>query len=182
MADLSEDQRNAVVQGGIRWGWAALEQIARLREDEAAIAGTVHDRPAEYTHETRIPFLRLRTDAHFCLLSAHHLVRALDALDAPPEHAVDLTGDLIDHVRVLRHCFEHWDERLVPRTARSGQAFREFAELFPDGDPNEYRFGAGGTYVGGLDLDRLEALVRRIYEWFLELESGRFVWKGWEFR
>ena len=37
-----------------------------------------------------------------------------------------------------------------------GKAYRDFARDYPDEDPGSYRFGAGGTEIGGLALARLK--------------------------
>jgi hypothetical protein len=36
-----------------------------------------------------------------------------------------------------------------------GRAYRDFARDYPDEDPGSYRFGAGGTEIGGLVLAQL---------------------------
>lgn len=136
-----------------------------------------------YTHADRQPFIELRSDRHFMLVAGRNLLRALDCLQSQGlqfEFPARLATDVI----TLRNCLEHWDERQDAETSsgQRGRAHRRFARQHPDEDPTSFRFGAGGTFAGGMDLDELASVATSLYEQLLELETTEFVWRGWEFR
>lgn len=179
-----EDRRRDGLEAGLRWSWTTLRQIERLHALEARFkADSRRNRPEHYGYEQRLLFWELRSETHFCFVAARNLVRALEYLD-PPAEASDfphLPAGLLGHLQILRDCFEHWDERdpAAAKTSESGRAYRQLAALGVGEAADAYRFGPGDTTVGGLSLDELEATCREVHEYLLELESGLFVWKGW---
>jgi hypothetical protein len=179
-----EDRRRDGLEAGLRWSWTALRQIEKLHALEAGFKAAARvERPQYYGYEQRLPFWELRSETHFCFVAARNLVRALEYLD-PPAEAIDfphLPAGQLGHLKILRDCFEHWDERdpAAAKSGASGRAYRQLAALGIGEDADAYRFGPGDTTVGGLSLDELEATCREVHDYLLELESGWFVWKGW---
>jgi hypothetical protein len=177
-----EERRRAAVDHGIRWSWATLLQIERLREAEAALTATAGEPPADqYGEAERAPFHRLRVEGHFAVVAARNLLRAVARLDHPRGKDAIVPPATRTHVRTLRDCFEHWDEEEHAETGKGnkGRAFRDFAALDLADDPASYRWGGSGTYIGGLSLDELEGLAHHLHAYFLELEATSFVWRGW---
>ncbi|MCA1706392.1 MAG: hypothetical protein LC808_25270 [Actinobacteria bacterium] len=125
----------------------------------------------------------MRADKHFMLIAARNLLRALDALQ-PHGVQVRFPARLAADLKTLRDCLEHWDEQQGAETSsgQRGRAYRDFARRYPDEEPTSFRFGAGGTFAGGLDLDEVAALAASLYDQLVELEASNFVWRGWEFR
>lgn len=186
-----EDRRRDGVEAGLRWSWATLRQIEKLhavenrarddtrrRKDDARRGITQH-----FGYEHRLPFWELRTETHFCLVAARNLVRALDYLD-PPAAAIgfpNLPKTMVEHLKILRDCFEHWNERENAQATAggAGRAYRQLAKRGTGEAADAYRFGPGDTMVGGLSLDELATSCRHLHEYLLELEAGSFVWHGW---
>lgn len=179
-----EDRRRDGLEAGLRWSWTVLRQIERLHTLEDRFKEDAQRRvPSTFGYEERLPFWELRTETHFCFVAARNLLRALDYLD-PPTSAVGfphLPRDLFDHLKILRDCFEHWDERenAAGSAGRAGRAYRQLAELGIGEPADTYKFGPNDTTVGGLSLDELETTCRQVHTYLLELESGSFVWRGW---
>jgi hypothetical protein len=179
MQALTENERIETLDRAILFAWSTLEQIRRVHDSEAELAVIVEHRPTRIDHAYRIPFLRSRADRHYMVVAARNLMRALDLLD-PPAHVTAPTspGDLDDHVRILRDCGEHWDERNAAGTGNAGRAFRDHAAKWPDA-PDAYQFGGRGSRFGGLELDELQRHVEAVLAFLLETESGHYVWRGW---
>jgi len=166
-------------------------QRGRLLEHENLAAASARDRlrrtstevTRTYTHVDRQPFIELRADKHFMLVAARNLLRALDCLQS---HGVqfEFPARVAPDVTMLRDCLEHWDERQDAATSNGnrGRAYRRFAHEHPDEDPTSFRFGGGGTFAGGVDLDNLAELAASLYDQLVELDASNFVWRGWEFR
>lgn len=180
-----EDERRQPLEAGLRWSWATLRQIERLHSIEDRLrASALHGPPTSFGYKERLPFWELRTEAHFCIVAARQVVRALKSLDPPDEYAEfpHFSASLRAHVIVLRNCFEHWDERIKTgsKNDTAGSAFRRFGSLGVDEDVDGYRFGAEGTVIAGLSLDELAAAARDVHEALRGLEASDFVWRGWE--
>ncbi|MDQ3756342.1 MAG: hypothetical protein M3394_00605 [Actinomycetota bacterium] len=185
MADLSdEDRRRDGLGAGLRWSWATLRQIEKLHALEARLKTDAQQGiPRRFDYEQRLPFWDLRTETHFCFVAARNLVRALDYLD-PPAGTIGFPhfpAELLEHLKILRDCFEHWDERKNAATGagNSGRAYRQLAQLGMGEAADAYRFGSGDTKVGGLSLDQLETTCRKVHLYLRDLEAGSFVWRGW---
>lgn len=180
-----EDQRRDGLEAGLRWSWTTLHQIEKLHVLEAGFrADATSNRPRkQYGYEERLPFWELRSETHFCFVAARNLVRALGYLDPPAETAdfPHFPSALLEHVLILRDCFEHWDERdrVSSKDGRSGRAYRHLADLGLGEAADAYRFGPADTTVGGLSLEALEATASQVHDYLLDLESSSFVWKGW---
>jgi hypothetical protein len=181
---MSEDDRRENLDQAVRWCYGVMLSADRLIEAEAAVERTVWDRPPDYTHEHRVPFLRLRVDTHLLIVSARNLLRALERLDAPAGTEIRVPADMAAHIKTLRDCFEHWDERehAASGAGIKGKAYREFVANYPDVEPGSYRFGQGGTFAGGVEVAELRAAVERLNAQLLALEGTDFVWRGWDFR
>lgn len=168
-----------------------MVQRRRLHEHEGLAAANARDRllgmsmaqTKTYTHVDRRPFIELRADKHFMLVAGRNLLRALGRLQTHGATFIFPDGLAAD-VTTLRDRLEHWDERddAQSGTGQRGRAYRSFAKEHPEEDPTSFRFGAGGTFAGGLDLDQLESLAASFYEQLVELERSEFVWRGWQFR
>jgi hypothetical protein len=188
---VSEEQRRTALTAGIDWAWTIQVQRQRLLEHESLAASSARDRLLRtsmearrtYIHVDRQPFIELRADKHFMLVAARNLLRALDCLQPRALHS-EFPPGLAADVKILRDCLEHWDERQDAEESSGprGRAYRNFARHHPEEDPASFRFGAGGTFAGGLDLDELASVAESLYDQLVELEASNFVWKGWEFR
>ncbi len=187
---MSEEQRRTALTAAIDWAWSVGVQRRRVSAHESRAAANARDRLAyvstessrTYTHVDRQPFIELRADTHFMLIAARNLLRALDALQ-PHGVQVRFPARLAADLKTLRDCLEHWDEQQAAETStgQRGRAYRDFAQRYPDEEPTSFRFGAGGTFAGGLDLDEVAGLVASLYDQLVELEASNFVWRG-EFR
>lgn len=181
----SEDRRRHGLEAGLRWSWSTLRQIERLHAIEDQIKDrTLQGTPTSFDDKARLLFWELRTETHFCVVAARHLVRALEFLD-PPAGAADFPHfpeAFRDHVVTLRNCFEHWDEQAEAGSLRggAGRAFRRLADLGVEDGAEGYRFGAGGTVIAGLSLDDLATASRAVHEALRHLEASAFVWRGWK--
>lgn len=179
-AELRIQALDAVVQ----WSYAVIQQTTRLEEIHAELTALWREgAPSHYGHEQRLPFIRLRIEKTSLLFAAANLIRAHvflteltddTALPAPP-------GTLAQRAKVLRDCAEHWDEKHPERrrSDRSGYAFRQFADLFPDYDVEAHRWGAGGTVIAGLDVVELEAWAQDLHAKAIALGESTFTWRGW---
>jgi hypothetical protein len=185
---VSEDERRQDLSEALSWAWTVVVQRRRVAAHEAVAQAGVVARDTRlatgtqvpYTHESAKPFIELRADRHFLLVAARNLLRAMKRLQ---RHGVDadIPEELAADIVVLRNCFEHWDERdqTASGKGRAGSAFRQFAENHPGDDPTSFRFGAGGTLAGGLDLDELAAVAADLHDRLVELDRSDFVWRGW---
>jgi hypothetical protein len=179
-----EDRRRDGLEAGLRWSWTVLRQIERLHTLEDRFKEDTQRRvPSNFGYEERLPFWELRTETHFCFVAARNLLRALDYLD-PPTSAVGfphLPKELFNHLKILRDCFEHWDEReqAAASAGQAGRAYRQLADLGIGEPADAYKFGPSDTTVGGLSLDELATTCGQVHTYLLDLESGSFVWRGW---
>lgn len=104
----SSEQRDAHHRAG-RWAHVLSWQIDRLYASRKAVMGSQEQvrRARHYPDEARWPFFEMEADAHFALVAARQLVRALRAFDGKDRLPEGLTSA---QVRDVRDALEHWDE------------------------------------------------------------------------
>jgi hypothetical protein len=142
------------------WAYALDLQVTRLHQSCREVVELDAARRNRRTHvpDDNVPFLRLEAEAHFTIVAAAQLLRALANFDGdlrlPP--ALD-SG----HVRLLRNALEHWDEP-------AGLAQRKLAALGAKATSHEFdRTGTG--VVGNLISDRvLQAWARQVLDQVLD--------------
>jgi hypothetical protein len=160
-------ERQSALDMALRWCVGVQLQLDRLAKAEQAVEATVWDRPLLGTEEGQRRFLRLRVDEHLLVVAARNLVRALDdgrKIGIPTHITAAMPANLSAHIKTVRDCSEHWDQRATADTGKGikGQAYRDFARDYPDEDAGSYHFGGGETKVWGIDLRALGDVTRRI--------------------
>jgi len=103
----SDEQRDAHYRAQ-RWSHALPWQIDRLYAARQHALES-HERVMKegfYPDEARWPFMEMDAEAHFVLVAARQLLRALRAFDGDDRLPVGLTNA---QVRDVRDALEHWD-------------------------------------------------------------------------
>jgi hypothetical protein len=165
------DRDPKAANAAITWAWASIEQLARLKAITQDLAATARQRPTNYTHETRIPFLRRTMETQFALVAIRNLDRALDDLGAE----VALPEAISKDVLVLRNSYEHWDqERNAHRGGAAGRSFREHEENHPDTHPLSYSFNEDGEALlgGAVSTVELRRVVQEVLDELLGMEKA----------
>jgi len=135
----SEEQRDAHYRAQ-RWSHVLPWQIDRLYDARRrALESNKQVREAGfYPDEARWPFMQMDAEAHFALVAARQLLRALRAFDGIDRLPKGLTNA---QVRDVRDALEHWDKPGGSDAAKRLQA--------AGADPTAHRFGASGPGVLG---------------------------------
>lgn len=104
----SDEQRDAHYKAQ-RWAHVLPLQVDRLYEtcQRAMQSNEKVMREGLYPDEGRWPFLEIDAEAHFVLVAARQLVRALRAFDGDDRLPEGLTNA---QVRDVRDALEHWDK------------------------------------------------------------------------
>lgn len=162
----SDEQRDAHHRAE-RWAHVLSWQIDRLYASRTA-AMEMQDQvrsAGHYPDEARWPFFEMESDAHFALVAARQLVRALRAFDGDDRLPEGLTSA---QVRDVRDALEHWDEpagRAATNLKRQGAT------------ASSHRWSHAGP---GLLGDLISDAVLR--EWAVEVYCQLKRWdpyKGW---
>lgn len=159
-----------------------LRAIHRQRDElrELWARGERHFLAADY-HE---PWTRLAGDQAFFIVAARHLHHALELFNAAVPGAVSpLPDGLAEHVRILRNCVEHWNER-VPEwhpspSRRAGEAYDQLEELVGHRDADKLRWSGDFTriQIAGLDVGELVEQVEQLRARFEQIEqSPSWIW------
>lgn len=104
----SDEQRDAHYRAQ-RWAHVLPWQIDRLHAKRRSAVES-HRRVVEdnfYPDEARWPFFEMEAEAHFALVAARQLVRALRAFDGNDRLPAGLTNA---QLRNVRDALEHWDK------------------------------------------------------------------------
>lgn len=121
----SVEQRDAHYQAQ-RWSHVLQWQIDRLYSARAGATGRWGGvlEAGEYTDETLWAFMQMDAEAHFTLVAARQLLRALQAFDKNHRLPTGLTNA---QVRDVRDALEHWDKEggsdAAKRLANQGADF-----------------------------------------------------------
>jgi hypothetical protein len=123
----------------MRWSYVLTVQVDRLYAARAAVMESHREvmRRSVYEFEDTYPFFVMDAEAHFTLVAARQLMRALLAFDG------DLRlPDGMSHmdVRTLRDALEHWDEP-------DGRAARQMQER--GADPTSHQWSVAGPGLLG---------------------------------
>lgn len=104
----SEEQRDAHYRAQ-RWSHVLQWQIDRLYDSRhrALESNEQVRRAGFYPDEARWPFMEMDAEAHFALVAARQLLRALRAFDGEDRLPTGLTNA---QVRDVRDALEHWDK------------------------------------------------------------------------
>jgi hypothetical protein len=104
----SDEQRDAHYRAQ-RWAHVLAWQIDRLHTARQAAMASHEKVLADnyYPDEARWPFMKMDAEAHFALVAARQLLRALRAFDGNDRLPEGLTNA---QVRDVRDALEHWDK------------------------------------------------------------------------
>jgi hypothetical protein len=132
---------------------------ARAAAVESQLAST---RKGRHDREDNHPFFVMAADAHFALVAARQLLRALIAFDGDarlPEGMDDA------QVRGLRDALEHWDEP-------DGRAARQMRERGVD--PGAHQWSGDGAGVLGQLVSDAE-----LWSWAVAVYEELIEWDPW---
>lgn len=140
----------------LRWSHVLIVQIDRLYAARAAAVESqlASFRKGRHDRGDNHPFFVMEADAHFALVAARQLLRALMAFDGD----VRMPAGMDDaQVRSLRDALEHWDEP-------DGRAARQMRERGVDPGAHKWS-GDGAGVLGELVSDaQLRSWAAAVYE------------------
>ena len=173
-----ENRRRDALHASLRWAWTVLFQCDRIDQTQNQLAREARIRDRNFDQPEREKHFRLDADRHFLFVAGRQLARALSMLAFGTQPPASIAA-----VTTIRNCFEHWDEKegalavTNPKDPR-GRAYRKFKAKHPDSEPEAHSWGAGGTLIGGVDVNGLQEDVRRIFDDLIRLEESGWVWTG----
>ena len=166
----SEEQRDAHYRSQ-RWAHALPWQIDRL------YAARLHAMESHravleagfYPDEGRWPFMKMDAEAHFALVAARQLLRALRAFDGDDRLPPGLTNR---QVRDVRDALEHWD------TPGGSDAAKRLSQQGADPTSHVW-FDDGSGVLGGVVADSV------LRKWAVDVYAELLDWDpfdGWRHR
>jgi hypothetical protein len=163
----SEEQRDAHFKAQ-RWAHVLPLQIDRLYEARRRALESHKQVMQEkfYPDEGRWAFMKMDADAHFVLVAARQLLRALRAFDGDDRLPEGLTNA---QVRDVRDALEHWD------TPGGSDAARRLSRA--GADPSAHQWTADGPGVLGSVVS--DAVLR---QWAVDVYAALLRWdayNGW---
>ena len=186
-------QRYEALATGSEWADAAILQTDRVLAAVEAVMEQDRRKPwrTDPTWEDSYhqPWHQLAADRHFLFIAVNQLARAMRLLAPPAQLGIVLPrrlAELAPRVKLLRDCFEHWDERereWVPRpTHHTGRAYREFSSIAPDVDPRDFIWSTGRendmTMGDIVTLSEIRAAAEEARA-FIDHVSVTFAWETW---
>lgn len=163
----SEEQRDAHYRAQ-RWAHVLPWQIDRLYSARTHAVESHEEvlRAGFYPDEGRWPFMEMDAEAHFALVAARQLLRALRAFDGNDRLPDGLTNA---KVRDVRDALEHWD------APGGSQAAKRLSEQGADPASHVWRPDGSGV-LGGVVADSV------LRQWAVDVYADLLRWDpydGW---
>ena len=145
----------------LHWSHVLEWQVTRLREARGQVVASQERVRITQVYEfcDRWPFFKLDAEAHFTLVAARQLLRALKAFDGNDRFPASLPDDKL---RLLRDALEHWDEP-------TGRASRQMEALEVDPHSHQWSSSTAEGVLGDLVTD--ESLRQWAADVYIEMQA-----------